>query len=232
MSGPERRTLEVLFDLDGTLVDSAPAILATLRQVLERHGIEPVIPLDRRLIGAPLVPMLARLTGTARESDVAPLADTFREVYDAAGLAATVAYDGLRETLHAMVRRGCRLYVVTNKRDVPTRRILDLFGVARCFAGVYALDTTTPRVRDKCELVARVIAAHQLNAMECVMVGDTVEDAAAACANGVGFIAATYGYGTPTIGAPTAALATIATLRELPARLDEIAMTLPPNSAP
>jgi phosphoglycolate phosphatase len=217
---------DVLFDLDGTLIDSAPAILATLHLVLERHGIEPVLPVDRRLIGAPLLPMLTRLTGITHEEELAPLAATFRTAYDEEGLTATVAYDGLGEVLELMVCSDRRLYVVTNKRDLPTRRILALFGIAQRFSAVYALDTMSPPARDKRELVGMVLAAHQLNASNCIMVGDTVEDAAAAHANGISFVAATYGYGTPTVDAPTAALETIASLRELPERIDAAATRL------
>ena len=231
MIEPHRFVSDVLFDLDGTLVDSAPAILATLRLVLERHGLEPAVPLDHRLIGAPLVPMLTRLTNMAREEDLAPLVETFREVYDCEGLTATVAYDGLDEVLGSLVRGGRRLYVVTNKRDVPTRRILALLGVAPCFTGVHALDSTAPSARDKRHLVECVMAAHRLDAPNCVMVGDTVEDARAAWENGLAFVAATYGYGTPTVDAPGAALGTIARLRELPLRLDEFTARLPPVPA-
>jgi phosphoglycolate phosphatase len=221
---------DVLFDLDGTLIDSAPAILATLRLVLDRHGIEPVIPVDRRLIGAPLIPMLTRLTGITHEEELAPLAATFRTAYDEVGLTATVAYDGLGEVLESMARRGHRLYVVTNKRDLPTRRILALLGIAQRFAAVYALDTMAPPAREKGELVGTLLAAHQLDASSCVMVGDTVEDAAAAYANGIAFMAATYGYGTPSVDAPTAALGTIASLRELPERLEQAAPRRPPSN--
>jgi phosphoglycolate phosphatase len=219
----------VLFDLDGTLIDSAPAILATLRLVLAQHAVEPIVPLDRHLIGAPLLPMLAKLVGATREEDVAGLAATFRDVYDTEGLASTVAYDGLREVLAALVTGGRGLYVVTNKRDVPTRRILELFDVARYFASIHALDTTSPPARNKIELVRHVISAHGLNAAECVMVGDTAEDAVAAHANALCFVAATYGYGTPTVDAPSAPLATIASLRELPECLAGLAKRLPAN---
>jgi phosphoglycolate phosphatase len=200
--------------------------------VLEHHGIEPVVPLDQRLIGAPLTPTLVRLTGATSEQEVAPLADGFRSVYDDEGLSATVAYDGLAEVLDVLVGEGRRLYIVTNKRDVPTRRILALFGVAGYFAGVHALDSTTPPARHKRELVARVLATHRLAAPDCVMIGDTVEDAEAAWANDLAFIAATYGYGTPTVGAPVGALATIASLRELPARLQELAPNVPHHHVP
>jgi phosphoglycolate phosphatase len=200
--------------------------------VLEHHGIEPVVPLDQRLIGAPLTPTLVRLTGAGSEKDVAALADEFRAVYDGDGLAATVAYDGLAEVLDALVNSGHRLYIVTNKRDVPTRRILALFGVTAYFAGVHALDSATPPARHKRELVARVLATHRLSPAAGVMIGDTVEDAEAASANELSFIAATYGYGTPTVGAPAAAFGTIASLRELPARLQELAMHLPHHPVP
>jgi phosphoglycolate phosphatase len=232
VSDSRRSAPHVLFDLDGTLVDSAPAILAAFRLVLDRNGIRAEVPLDSRLIGAPLMPTLLRLTGAAREEDVARLADLFRDVYDGEGLAATVAYDGLAEVLENLVDRGHRLYVVTNKRDVPTRRILALLRIAHRFAGVHALDAAVPSVRDKRGLVAQVLGVHGLRAADCVMVGDTVEDATAAWANGLPFVGATYGYGTPTVGAPAAPLATIANLRELPARLDELATPLPPLPGP
>jgi phosphoglycolate phosphatase len=232
MSGLRVAAANVLFDLDGTLVDSAPAILATFQAVLDSHGIPPAVPLDRRLIGAPLLPTLMRLTGTTREGDVAHLADAFCAAYDGDGLAATLGYDSLGPVLESLALRGRRLYVVTNKRGVPARRILELLGVARYFVGIHALDVARPPVLDKSELVTRLLSADRLEAARCVLVGDTADDATAAWRNGLPFVAATYGYGSPAADAPVPPIATIASLRELPTRLDALGAGLEPAPAP
>ncbi len=211
-------TPAVLFDLDGTLVDSAPSILEAFADVLAAHGLPPVAPLDRSLIGPPLRGTLARITGQDDPALIERLAAAFRERYDTAGVAATRPYPGLVETLTVLRGRGHRLFIVTNKRIAPTRAILSRLDLAPAFEGVYALDAFDPPAPDKGATVANVLARHALVPDACVLVGDSAEDARAAHRHAIPFIAASYGYGAPLdAGVPVAAV--LPELRHLAALL-------------
>lgn len=217
------RFTDLLFDLDGTLVDSAAPILESFRLAIERCGAPLVTPLDRSVIGAPLVATLRRLTGVADETELAALATAFRVTYDGEGVRATQGYPGLGGVLRELRGEGLRLYVVTNKRIVPTGAILRRLDLGDYFTGVYALDAISPPRADKCALVGIVLERHTLTAASCALVGDTTEDAAAAHANGLPFIAATYGYGSPLAEAAHPSVARLAQLTDLPALLRRLA---------
>jgi phosphoglycolate phosphatase len=212
----------VLFDLDGTLVESAPGILGTFRRTFEKHGITAARPIDTSVIGPPLRETLRTLSGITDPVTIESIAATFRDDYDTNAVAETDAYPGYDATLDAVLAQGFQVHVVTNKRIVPARLIIARLGRGERFSGVYAPDGYTPPLPNKAAVLADVLATHHLNPSHCAFVGDSVEDAAAAAANAVPFIAATYGYGTVTSGHPI--VATIGSLAELPARLAALAL--------
>lgn len=211
----------VLLDLDGTLVDSAPAVIATFRWVLDAQGFAPRVPLDHSLIGPPLGETLARITGLEPGDELDALARAFRERYDAIAAAETPAYPGLRDVLDVLRGMGFDLFVVTNKRIVPTRRILAGLGVTGAFRGVFAPDAVDPRARDKTDLLGRVLAANGIHAASSACIGDSDIDARAAAAHGVPFIAVRYGYGDPYLGGfPVAG--SVERLADLPAAVAQV----------
>lgn len=207
----------VLFDLDGTLVHSSPGVLESFRRTFITAGVAAVDTIDERVIGPPLRSTLERLTGLTNPARIDHLAAVFREVYDTEGAMAADPYPGLDDVLDALAATGSRAFIVTNKRIHPARLIADRLGLTARLAGVYALDSYTPAAARKQVVIARVLAEHRLDATATVMVGDSVEDGEAAEANGVAFIAATYGYGSP-LNAPRPA-AVIGELADLPAAL-------------
>lgn len=207
----------VLLDLDGTLVDSAPAILSTLRAACTSCGVIPQVPLDSALIGPPLPVMLERIVGAAGDPLIPPLEQAFRDTYDSTGYRDTVSYPLLHDALRRLHETDHSLVLVTNKRRVPTLKILELFDLAHVFEAVYTADSFPPDHLSKARLIARALSvlpgAARANT---VMVGDTREDEGASAANSIAFIAVTYGYGfSPGDLVPEDA-PSIATLGELP----------------
>ncbi|MDA1080057.1 MAG: HAD hydrolase-like protein [Gemmatimonadetes bacterium] len=213
----------VLFDFDGTLVHTAPGILAGFRKTLSMAGVEPIEKIDERVIGPPLLATLTRLTGIAPGSDLDRLASAFKATYDADGILGAEPYPGLVEMFDALERAGRRSFVVTNKRHVPARAIAERLGIATRLAGLYSLDSLTPPAPRKQAVVARLLADHGIAAASAIFVGDSAEDAEAAAGNGLRFVAAGYGYGSPlgVADAPAAgALNSLADLPDLLHRLD------------
>ena len=187
--------MHILFDLDGTLVDSAPSILAGFGAVVERHGITPQVALDKRLIGPPLLPTLAHISGVSDEDTLHAMAATFKAWYDTEGYRLTAVYPGIDTALRTLVDRAA-LYIVTNKRIHPTRHILDYLGWAPLFAGVYAQDAFEPPLASKAAVIGRAMAMHGIERGRAMYVGDRAEDGEAATTNGLRFAWAVWGYGT------------------------------------
>ncbi|MBM4193108.1 MAG: HAD family hydrolase [Gemmatimonadetes bacterium] len=212
----------VLFDLDGTLVHSAPGILAGFRKVLAEAGVTPIEPIDQRVIGPPLRLTLTRLTGIEDLERLEPLAAAFRRTYDADGVLDADPYPGLASVLSALATAERRLFIVTNKRLVPTRLLVDRLGIASRFAALYSLDMMPDRTARKRDVVARVLREHGIAPATTVLVGDSADDADAAQANKVRFIAVTYGYGAPLDVAGVAPAAVLDRLADLPGVLGSL----------
>jgi phosphoglycolate phosphatase len=209
----------VLFDFDGTLVHSAPGILAGFTRVLAAEGLSPREAIDQRVIGPPLLATIRRLTGLEDEAKIEKLAAAFRATYDADGILEADPYPALMETLTALAAAGRKSYVVTNKRRVPTRLIADRLGVTAHMTALYSLDSLAPPAPRKVAVVRHILEQHAIDPAEAVLVGDSAEDAEAAAENDVRFIAAAYGYGNPSSFTKRQAVGTIASLAELPALL-------------
>ncbi|MER2555556.1 MAG: HAD hydrolase-like protein [Thauera sp.] len=190
------RYAHVLFDLDGTLIDSAPAILASYRDAFAASGRKPVIAIDDSIVGPPLLETLRMLAGTAEASVIDALAAAFKASYDSTGYRQTTAYAGVDAMLRRLADAGCTLSIATNKRLLPTRLILEHLGWSGHFAAVYALDLFEPRLPHKAAMIARLLQDRGIAHDQAVYVGDRSEDGESADANRLPFIAATWGYGS------------------------------------
>lgn len=194
----------ILFDLDGTLIDSAPSILAGFARALEREGLQAAVPLAPSLIGPPLPKTLATLAGTTDPEVITRLASAYREAYDGGGYRQTAVYPGVPAMLQTLATQRIALHIVTNKRIAPTRLILDHLGWTRWFQGIYALDALEPAAPHKSALVSAVMQRESLVQTHTWMVGDSAEDRSAAESNGLRFFSATWGYGTAVSAASAA----------------------------
>lgn len=197
----------ILFDLDGTLVDSSPGILQGYQLVLQTYNLQPKVEVGTHLIGPPLAQTLAIITGETEPAALSKLVECFKQVYDSEGYKATQAYPDLKEALTALVNNGYDLVLVTNKRRIPTLKTLEWFDILSLFKAIYTPDTWQPAVTRKNDTMGKAIAELGLNPAQCFMVGDSTDDAHAAADHGVAFIAANYGYGDaatqtvyPTVG--------------------------------
>jgi len=186
----------ILFDLDGTLIDSAPAILASFHDAFAQTGIAPVRAIDASVIGPPLTETLQLLSGSADPALVARLAEAFKASYDSEGYKATAAYAGVGALLAELAAAGLSLSIATNKRIHPTRLILAHLGWSDFFSHVYALDLFTPRLPDKAAMIGRLLADQAIPKDQAIYIGDRSEDGESADANGLPFIAVTWGYGS------------------------------------
>lgn len=185
------KACNVVFDLDGTLIDSAPSILVSLQAAFDAAGVRPVRPLAQDLIGPPLHETLAALLPQGRTDQAAHLAGLFKQHYDETGYRDTRAYGGVADMLKELQHHAYRLLIATNKRILPTRRIISHLGWNGIFDEIHALDAFTPPLRSKAEMLATLRS--RLHAPT-VYVGDRPEDATAAQQAGFPFLLAAWGY--------------------------------------
>ena len=190
----------VLFDLDGTLVDSAPDLAASVAHALTAIG-KPAPGLDevRAYIGAGAQRLIHRsLTrdadGVADDTLFREASRLFFEHYAANLCVLSHLYPGVVDTLNRLQRRGCRFACVTNKPARFTAPLLEAVGLSGYFAVCVSGDSLPRKKPDPAPLQ---FAATALGTAveDCTMVGDTVTDIEAARNAGMTVIAVDYGYG-------------------------------------
>lgn len=216
-----RRWRAILFDLDGTLTDSAPAIADALNAVWAAAGRPEVPQADvRGYIGDGPGPLIERARA-ALDLDRDPAAvaretQAFLDAYAAAGPGGA-PYPGVVETLGALKRDGWRLAVCTNKPQTAAETLLDALGLTPFLDGVVGGDTPPRRKPDPAHVLAALDFLPGVAPEEAVLVGDGMQDVQAAEAAGMAAIAAAYGYGGAAEARPD--LPAISSIRELPAKL-------------
>ncbi|MEQ8357248.1 MAG: phosphoglycolate phosphatase [Kiloniellaceae bacterium] len=202
---PRRQDLRaVAFDLDGTLVDSAPDIHAAANAFLAERGQAPLdLPKVTSFVGNGVPVLLERLLNSVGEAagpvEVAAALPRFNEIYGAAPSALSRLYPGVRETLAALRGDGLTLGICTNKPEGPARRVIGDLGIAAFFADLVGGDSLPQRKPDPaplrhlaCRLGAGIGAGAEPGAL--AYVGDSEVDAATAAAAGVAFLLFTEGY--------------------------------------
>lgn len=185
----------VIFDLDGTLCDTAPDILAAWVGTARKLNVSPEESRKRYRIGPPLTELIEELAPGCSEEFKRRAVAAFAGNYDNSGFPATQVYPGVKPWLDELERAGRKLFVATNKRKIPTMLILEKLDLMKYFRGVYALDSTVG-AKNKSGMVARLLAEQKLDARNCAMVGDTAGDIRAAKANGMTAVGVSWGYGT------------------------------------
>jgi len=188
----------VVFDLDGTLIDTAPDLVAAMNAVLTREGLNPIDDARARLmIGGGARRMLE--SGLQAEGRAAPAADLDRMVADfIAHYTAHIAdgskpYPGLEDALDRLELLGCRFAVCTNKLERLSRLLLDRLGMTARFAAICGQDTFGIQ-KPNPEVLHRTLAAAGGHAKHAIMVGDSRTDIATAQAAGLPVIAVNFGY--------------------------------------
>jgi phosphoglycolate phosphatase len=187
----------LVFDLDGTLIDSAPGILRAFGAALHGRGIQPALALRPEIVGPPLRETLKLLAPRADAAEIDALAEAFKLAYDSSGLFESRVFDGVAAMLAELAAAGTRMFIVTNKRIAPTRAIVAHLGWSGYFEALYALDAFAPPLPDKAATLDRLLRDFDLARAAAIYVGDRREDGLAAQANGVRFVHARWGYGTP-----------------------------------
>lgn len=184
----------LIFDLDGTLIDSAPSILEGYAHAFKTTGTPLKVPLTSDVIGPPLIESLSILSGRDDEALLQTLASVFKQHYDSIGYLKSVVFEGVTDMLQQLHNEGYQLYIATNKRYFPTEKIIRHLQWDHFFQGVFALDYFQPALNCKADMVGRIVQDLALPIDECLYIGDRLEDGMAADAHEMDFVLVTWGY--------------------------------------
>lgn len=186
----------ILFDLDGTLTESAAGVRLSIEHTMDALGLSCPDLSDYTLyIGPPLEDTFRGMCAVPEEL-VQTAMQTYRDHYDVVGIKNNGVYDGVFELLDSLRELGCKLAICTSKNEPVAVRVCDTFGLT---ARIDAVCGSTPdgSLKAKADLIP-----YALRTLGCsvkhraVMIGDTHFDADGARLAGVDFIGVTYGYGT------------------------------------
>jgi phosphoglycolate phosphatase len=183
----------VIFDLDGTILDSKDGILSSLEYALKRNAPEYLPFLNESIIGPPIKKILEAFVKDPQI--ITLLSKEFRFHYDSIGCLETKLFEGVYDGLKHMPKSS--LYVSTNKPKKVTSKILEKLKIENFFNKVLSLNSL-PYI-DKTEIV-RTIKINN-NSKKIIVVGDSLDDYLSAEKNNCEFIFCEYGYGSYPINA-------------------------------
>ena len=188
-------TQTALFDLDGTLVDSATGIIANVHHAMRTIG----RPLDDGqdlswVVGPPLRDIFARLLDRFGGEGVEEAFASYRATYDTVGLYESALYPGIVAALDDFQSAGWRLLVATSKPAAVARRMLAHFGLAGRFGAIYG-SVADGALAHKPELLGYILDTQGLDPTRSVMIGDRSFDISGAHANDVRAVGVLWGYG-------------------------------------
>lgn len=207
----------VIFDLDGTLTDSAPGIVASFRHALATVDARaPDGDLAGRIVGPPMHHTLASL-GLGDRVDAAVAA--YRADYTSRGWSMNTLYDGVTDLLADLRAAGVRLAIATSKAEPTARRILEHFGIADAFDVVAGASLDGTRAT-KADVMGHALGQLGPLPERILMVGDRAHDVEGAAEHGIATVVVGWGYGQSDFDpgpspAPAAQVATMAELREV-----------------
>lgn len=189
--------MTIVFDLDGTLIDSARDLAESASELVQEHGAAPLSVDEVAAMVGDGAPVLVRraLEQSGLDPATPGALPRFMEIYDRRLVEHTRAYPGVREVLAALVSRG-PLAVLTNKPLAPTERILEQLGLGGFFVQVLGGDGPLPRKPDPAGLLS-ITTRYPGPA---VMIGDSPADYRTARAAGCPAILTRYGFGIARFG--------------------------------
>ncbi|MCQ9155066.1 HAD hydrolase-like protein [Acidomonas methanolica] len=185
----------ILFDLDGTIIDSRQGIVSTLHHVIARLGHEPDPARDLTwVVGPPLAELMEEVLRPYGEHRVAEAVEIYRARYQTHGRFQTPLYDGVADLLHRIAASPARLFTATSKPAFLARDILQTHGLDRLFDEICGANPDDSGA-EKPELIARILRDHAIPSNKAVMIGDRRFDITGAQANHLRTIGVLWGYG-------------------------------------
>ncbi len=210
MTSGELADATIVFDLDGTLVDTAPDIVRALNETMAAEGLPRVRPdAVRMMVGQGARMLIVRAAARAgvnfRDEKLDQLTETFVEFYRADIARESRAFPGVEESLAGLAAMGAKLAVCTNKRTELSVQLLSALNLADWFAAIVGADAVTHK-KPHAEHYRAAVTRAGGTIRRSVMIGDSAADVGTARAAGAPVAVVTFGYsdvGAETLGADT-----------------------------
>lgn len=183
----------ILFDLDGTLLDTTVGVLESAEYAAMEMGYEK-LPYNSMLqfVGPPIQDSFIKHYGISQE-EAQQAATIFRDYYKEKALFKAVPYQGIYDLLQNLKEHGYKLAVATYKREDYALTILDHFEISKYCDVIHGADHYNKMT--KADIIKLCINDLGVDGSECILVGDTMHDALGAAKAKINFIGVTYGFG-------------------------------------
>ncbi|MGG7464844.1 HAD hydrolase-like protein [Plantibacter sp. YIM 135347] len=197
---PDRTWSCILFDLDGTIVDSAPGIISRMKTTLANVGA--IVPSDADLlkwVGPPILESFRDFAGMNPEQSLVALAEYRSQVATEGAEAGTAVFPGVAGVLSRIAEAGIPLALATSKPESQANVILDHFGLSQYFTVICGAseDETRSRKADVVAEAVRRLTEQGVDLSRPVLVGDRHHDVLGAAEHGIPTILVEWGYGSP-----------------------------------
>ena len=182
----------IIFDFDGTLVDSEITIYQCFQSITNYLAPERIDYAKNILIGPPLRDTASEILGPNHQGQLDEFVRLFIEMHDEHVIKNTLPYPDVIATLKRLSSKGISMAVATNKRYAPTIKLINHFDWQKYFTSIECSDSQS-QIRNKDEMIQEILKNNNFN--KAFFVGDTVNDGLSANLNQLPFILARYGYG-------------------------------------
>lgn len=186
----------ILFDLDGTLIEPFVGITKSIQYALEKLNVP--IPQETELavhIGTPLRHIFVELLATDEPKQIERAVTFYRERYTTIGLWENEVYPGVKEMLHALFSSSHKLYIATGKPRIFAEKIIDSLSFSQYFCQIFGSELDG-KYDNKADLIEHILISENLLPAETIIVGDRHHDIVAGKTNKITAIGVTYGYGS------------------------------------
>jgi phosphoglycolate phosphatase-like HAD superfamily hydrolase len=185
----------ILFDLDGTIIDSKPGITASMKYAFEKNGIDSISEeLIKETIGLSLKDSVYKIIPNISDTKLKDIIITYRKHYSKNGIFGSVLYEDIEKAIPCLAEEY-NLHVVTSKFLSTAKKILLHFGLADYFVDIKGIESDF-NPKSKAQLIQVLIREKDLNPDKTIMIGERGEDINAATENNIKANAVSYGFGT------------------------------------
>ncbi len=188
----------VLFDLDGTLVDSAPGIYATMQATFEHYGVHKTREQIGKYLGPPLRVTMAE---NVPQDEIENAVKIYRDIYENDGAFNAAVYGGVQEMLDLLKAAGCTICLATSKTKTVAHTVLEHFGLDKYFDYIGGASEDAS-IDTKTAVIESVLAQPCMCGKTAVMIGDRADDMTGAKNCSLPAVGALYGYGSKEELAP------------------------------
>lgn len=184
----------VIFDLDGTLLDTRAGVLTSVKYTIQKAGLTPLEDsVLQSFIGPPIKDSFSKTYGVSDEDRLRELVRIFRDRYKDVDLLKAEPYEGIFTVFQTLQDKGVKTAVATYKRQDYTEKILNHFGFNRYTDIIYGADPDN-KLKKK-DIIELCIKKAGIAIRDALMIGDTMHDAEAARQLDMDFLGVTYGFG-------------------------------------